>query len=734
MRSCRIAVVLFLLACGGESAGPDLTPRTIAITPASITLGSIGATQQLAATAHASNNTVVPVTISWTSSNTAVATVDVNGTVTAVANGSTTISAAAGTISGTVQVTVEQVPTTVAVSPAPVTMAALGATQQLSAVARDANNHIVPGTTAQWSSSSAAVATVSASGLVTAVANGTAVITAMIGSLAGTATATVAQVASSVTVTPTPSTLTSLGSTVQLTATARDAGGSTVSGTAFTWATSAAATATVSNAGLVTAVANGTSTITATTGSLSGAAVVTVAQAVASVSVAPTTVSLSSIGATQQLTATARDAGNSVVSGAPMTWTSSAAGVATVSATGLVTSVAIGTATITAASGTRTAAAAVTVTQAIASVTVTPANPTFTAFGATQQFTAVARDASNMTVPGRVFAWSSSTPAVATITSSGLATAVSSGTSTITATTGGVNGTTVMTVSVDPCTSRNSLSLTGVNYTSVSHGSAIIQSTDCVVATAFGSAGTMDRGHRWDFANSRTGQLEFLMTSTSFSPVLQLRTTTSAVLASADAGLGSSARFSYAPGTGNFRIIAGAKSGHTGSYDLYFGKYAPDIAGNPCLAVSVLNVTAVETTVDGELGDSVGCGTGAGNTSDIFLLPNPYAPQVRRLFLIVEGRGAVVADRTFQPVFDLFTADGQNLMSLPSGDENREIVFVCVDPANPNAGWFQASIGGCTPDSFGQSTTIRGGAPGLFFVRVRAAKAGQYRIRYKWVN
>jgi len=82
----------------------------------------------------------------------------------------------------------------------------------------------------------------------------------------------------------------------------------------------------------------------------------------------------------------------------------------------------------------------------VASVQVTPSTRTLTAFGATQQFQAIARDADGATLSGKSFTWASSSPPVATVNSTGLATAVSNGSSTITATTDGVSGDAALTV------------------------------------------------------------------------------------------------------------------------------------------------------------------------------------------------------------------------------------------------------------------------------------------------
>ncbi len=153
----------------------------------------------------------------------------------------------------------------------------------------------------------------------------------------------------SVAVTPSSFTLVSLGETVQLGASARDAGGNAIPGKTFTWSSSDVSVATVSNAGLVTAVENGAATITATSDGVSGDADVTVAQEVAAVTVTPATARLTALEETVQLTAGAEDAKGHDVAGKTFTWSSSDESVATVSASGLVTAVANGSSTITAA-------------------------------------------------------------------------------------------------------------------------------------------------------------------------------------------------------------------------------------------------------------------------------------------------------------------------------------------------------------------------------------------------
>jgi hypothetical protein len=88
------------------------------------------------------------------------------------------------------------VATTVVITPPSASLAAIGATQQFSAVVKDQNGNTMSGATVTWATSSGAVVSVdAASGLATAVGNGTAQLTATSGSAAGSADVTVAQVA-----------------------------------------------------------------------------------------------------------------------------------------------------------------------------------------------------------------------------------------------------------------------------------------------------------------------------------------------------------------------------------------------------------------------------------------------------------------------------------------------------------------------------------------------------------
>ena len=166
---------------------------------------------------------------------------------------------------------------------------------------------------------------------------------------------------------------------------------------------------------------------------------------VASVTVTPATASVDE-GKTVQLTATPRDANGNALSGRTVTWATSAASVATVSSSGLVTGVAAGSATTTATSEGQSGTAAITVTHVpVASVSVSPATGSIQV-GQTLQLTASPKNANGNPLSGRTVTWTSSDSAVATVNGSGLVTGRAVGSVTITATSEGKSGSAAITV------------------------------------------------------------------------------------------------------------------------------------------------------------------------------------------------------------------------------------------------------------------------------------------------
>ena len=312
----------------------------------------------------------------------------------------------------------------VVVTPASVSQT-IGGTQQFAATLKDASGNVLTGRSVTWTSSAPAVATVSAGGLETAIAAGSATITATSEGITGAAS-----------VTMTAPVITKPGAVVDLAVAGvtdtsatlsftevNDGTGSPASydvrfavsplswgsapavarGTCATplagSAIGAKRTCTVLGLSRTTAYGfqliafRGTLNVNAVFGGLSNVATGSTAAPapapVASVAVTPGSVSQTT-GGTQQFAATLKDATGNVLTGRTITWTSSNAAIAAVNGSGLETAVAAGSATVTATSGGITGTASVTVTApvitkpgtvvdlAVAGVTDTSATLSFT--------------------------------------------------------------------------------------------------------------------------------------------------------------------------------------------------------------------------------------------------------------------------------------------------------------------------------------------------------------------
>ena len=318
---------------------------------------------------------------------------------------------------------------TVAIS-APDSSVTAGTTLQATAVARDAANNPLPltGRTIAWSSSALGVASISSTGLISALGPGTTTIGVTVDGV-GPATFVLSVAAvpvATVSVSAADSSITS-GQTVQATAVARDAANTFLSlvGRTVVWSSSATNVATVNGSGLVTALAAGSTTIGVTVDGVGPATfVLTVAPpSVATVSITAPDSSVTA-GDVVQATVVARDAGGNTLSlgGRQVNWSSSATGVATISSAGLITTLTPGTTTIgVTVDGVGPATFVLSVAAVpVASVSVTATDSSITA-GQTVQATVVARDAANniLSLSGRAVSWSSSATGVATVSGDG---------------------------------------------------------------------------------------------------------------------------------------------------------------------------------------------------------------------------------------------------------------------------------------------------------------------------
>lgn len=343
-----------------------------------------------------------------------------------------------------------QIVATVVVSPSSAELLALGETLQLIATARDENGQTIEGAVVNWASNDNSVATVDGSGVVTAVQNGNATVTATSGSAAGTASITVAQRLVRIDLSPSADTLFSIGDTVRLTAQPVDANSNPVPDIAILWNSADDSVAIVDSNGLVTATGSGRANITATGGGVSGAATISVSQILVSMDVLPSSTTLLSLGDTVRLSAVGLDANGHAVAGLFFTWISKNDAVAAVDSMGLVSAVRTGSTDVFASSGELRDSAGVTVAQLAAEVLVTPAVDTLHAVGDTVRLSASARDANGHLVEDTDYVWTTRDSSVVTVDGMGLVTAEGPGTGEIEvkATRAGVNRIAIATITV----------------------------------------------------------------------------------------------------------------------------------------------------------------------------------------------------------------------------------------------------------------------------------------------
>jgi uncharacterized protein YjdB len=488
-----LAASLFYLALStllvvGSCSNKHLV--SIAVTPQDASVSQVGQTTQFIAMGTTNHANVPPEdltsTVTWSSSTPSIATITAAGLATAVGCGTTTITAQDGGVAGETTFTVTCSGTgggnstlqSINLSPTNPTIPLIGQTTQFIAL----GEYISPTSTlditalATWASSNVAIASVSSSGLATAIACGTTTITAEYQGVLAQTQLTVSctqtnPVLQSINLYPSNPSIPQIGQTTQFIALGVYTPASTnnVLTSLATWASSNTSIATITSAGLATAVNCGTTTITAEYQGLIGQTVLTVSCTVVqnpvlqSITLYPSNPTIPQLGQTTKFIALAvyspPSNNNDLTSIAA--WASSNTAIATVNSVGLATAVACGSTTITAeyqgVIGQMPLTVQCTGNQTLNSIEVLPSSPTVSQIGQTSQFAALGTLIQGGEIDlTETAAWSSSNAQVATVNGSGLATAVSCGTSTISAESQNIVGTSLLTVS---CTSVISIEL-----------------------------------------------------------------------------------------------------------------------------------------------------------------------------------------------------------------------------------------------------------------------------------
>lgn len=349
----------------------------------------------------------------------------------------------------------------------PRAMIRVGETLQAGASARDETGEILNGRAVTWSSSATAIASVTDSGLVTAVSPGVVEIRASVEGKTGQATLTVTIIPiASIDVSPTTTNV-FVGQLTVLSASPRDSSGKPLSGRILSWSSSDETRAVVTAQGVAVGVQPGLVDISVAAEGKAGSSRVQVLSpelAVASITVTVARTAFR-VGESVQAAAFPLDSSGGVLTGRRIEWSCSDPSVATITSSGLITAVSPGTASIVARSGSGVTSSVTVITSLIpvASVTISPSAQGVSA-GASVALSAILKDSADRLLTGRFINWTSSNPGVAAVSTDGEVVGILVGTAEITATAEGKTGrstisvntlnTPVATITIAPANSR----------------------------------------------------------------------------------------------------------------------------------------------------------------------------------------------------------------------------------------------------------------------------------------
>ncbi len=450
--SMLIALTLVNCGGGGSDSEPETSLDSISINSPPQNL-KLTETFQLIATGTLSDasNLGISSQVTWLSSNEAIMTVSNSGLIRAVSAGTASISATLNTVSGNISALAIAL-AEISITPSSLTLA-IASTQQLTATARYTDNSTENLTNSvTWGSNTSAVASITSSGNLTAIAAGTSEITATINGVTGMISVAVPVPVpvprlDSISINS-PSQNLKLADTFQLIATGTfsDASSSDISNQ-VTWLSSNEAIMTVSNSGLIRAVSAGTASISATLNTVSGN-ISALAIALAEISITPSSLTLA-IASTQQLTATARYTDNSTEDlTSSASWSTDSVN-ATITSSGNLTADSVGTSQVTASVNSVSGVISVIISAATLQKIDIVASSSLAA-GVSEQLSAIGTfsDGSTQNITADL-SWQSSIPSVASIgDQTALLTTIQQGSVVITATNGELTDTKNVTISL----------------------------------------------------------------------------------------------------------------------------------------------------------------------------------------------------------------------------------------------------------------------------------------------
>ena len=425
-RFSSIASLLALtLAAGCLDLNPNVAACTVSTAPSSLTL-SVNSISTVVATAFdCKGNSIAKKTISYSSANTAVATITIAGQVIAVGVGQTTVSAIADSKTATIPVTVTpETAASITVNPPSQTLRR-GDNKQMSFVAFNAARNPISGVTVRWATSNSSIATISQNGLVTGLTSGTVTVTADANNVFGAAQIIVTEpVIGACTLTPTSFKVTT-GASVQPTLALKDTatGVLPLLGRPIVWSSDNETVATVTNTGFITTRKAGRANITASSVEYPAvtcrSAIEAVDARIVQVVILQRTGSLR-VGIPRGLSVALLDSvGANIPSGRLVTWSTNTPTVANVTQAGLVTGIALGTARVIATSEGVADTVSFAVTKIpVSTVTISPLQVTLQE-GGTVQLTPTVTDSAGTIVTDRLVEWLTSDPSRASVSTSG---------------------------------------------------------------------------------------------------------------------------------------------------------------------------------------------------------------------------------------------------------------------------------------------------------------------------